>query len=71
MRIIEIVLTDLASKKLQAEESLQRVINDKTIPVDKQLCMINGNLKEIVELEQMILKWRSYTTQDTNEKNNE
>lgn len=61
MRIINIVLTDLASSKLKAEEKLQRLLNDKDSDLDNTLIQIKNELKEIALLEMMISKWNDYT----------
>ena len=61
MRIINIVLTDLASSKLKAEEKLQRLLNDKDSDLDNTLIQIKNELKEIALLEIMISKWNDYT----------
>ena len=70
MRIIERILTDLANDKVKAEESLQRLINDKDADVDYQVDSIKQKLKEIVEIDQMIVKWRSYTAPQPQSENN-
>ncbi len=61
MRMIEIILTELASDKLKAEERLQRLINDTTIDVVDQTDEIKSALDEVVRVDNMIAKWRSYT----------
>jgi len=61
MRIINIVLTDLASSKLKAEEKLQRLLNDKDSDLDNLLIQIKNELKEIALIEMMISKWNDYT----------
>jgi hypothetical protein len=61
MRIINIVLTDLASSKLKAEEKLQRLLNNKDSDLDDVLVEIKNQLREISLLETMITKWNDYT----------
>jgi flagellar hook-basal body complex protein FliE len=61
MRIINIVLTDLASSKLKAEEKLQRLLNNKDSDLDDVLVEIKKQLREISLLETMITKWNDYT----------
>lgn len=61
MRIIQIILTDLANDKMKAEEGLQRLINDKEIDVDSQVLAIKEKLKEIADIDNMIGKWQAYT----------
>jgi hypothetical protein len=61
MRIINIVLTDLASSKLKAEEKLQRLLNNKDSDLDDVLGEIKNQLREISLLETMITKWNDYT----------
>jgi hypothetical protein len=69
MRIISIILTELASDKLKAEERLQRFINDKG-DVDENIIKIKNELREIALLDEMILKWRSYTEDSDIDNNN-
>lgn len=66
-RIINIVLTDIASEILKNEEAMENAINSKD-NVDERLKTIKYHLSKIVELEQMIEKWRVYTavTDDNN-----
>jgi len=67
-RIINIVLTDMASEILKHEEGMENAINSKD-NVDERLKTIKYHLGKIVELEQMIEKWRLYTaTSDNNNK---
>ncbi len=68
MRIINIVLTDLASSKLKAEEKLQRLINNKNDDLDDVLVEIKNQLKDISLLETMIIKWNEYTINQTDNK---
>lgn len=70
MRIIEIILTELASDKLIAEEKLQRLINDKTNDVAEQVGEIKCALAEVTRIDEMITKWRAYTSTDNNNNNN-
>jgi len=69
MRIIEIVLTDLAKDKLMAEEEMQRLINNKDVDVVSNIALIKSKLNEVVLIEGMISKWKSYTTTDNNDNN--
>lgn len=61
MRIINILITSLATDKLKHEESLQRLINDKEMDLDMNIIQIKNQLKEIVLIDQMISKWKDYT----------
>jgi chaperonin cofactor prefoldin len=70
MRMISIILTELAKDKLVAEEQLQRLINDKS-DVNENISNIKEILREIVLIDEMIIKWKSYTTnEDDNSSNN-
>ena len=69
MRIIEIVLTDLAKDKLMAKEEMQRLINNKDVDVVSNIALIKSKLNEVVLIEGMISKWKSYTTTDNNDNN--
>jgi len=69
MRMIEIVLTDLAKDKLMAEEEMQRLINNKDVDVVSNIALIKSKLNEVVLIEGMISKWKSYTTTDNNDNN--
>ncbi len=70
MRIISIIMTDLAKDKLIAEEKLQRLINDKG-DLDINVIHIKDQLLEIVNLDRMIVKWKDYTTTDESSDNND
>ena len=64
-RIINIVLTDLASEIMKHEEAMENAINSKD-DVNGRLENIKYHLCKIVETEQMIEKWKSYTTNTNN-----
>jgi|TARA_Y100000389_G_scaffold39193_1_gene33604 hypothetical protein len=75
MRMIEIILTELASERLKSEEELQRLINISDISVEEQVKKIKIQLENVVKYDDMISKWNSYTTKananvDNNENNN-
>jgi type I site-specific restriction endonuclease len=75
MRMIEIILTELASERLKSEEELQRLINTSDISVEEQVKKIKIQLENVVKYDDMISKWNSYTTKananvDNNENNN-
>ena len=59
-RIINIVLTDLASDVMKHEEAMELAINGKD-NVEERIQTIKYHLRKIIETEQMIDKWRSYT----------
>jgi hypothetical protein len=69
MRMINIVLTELAADKLKAEENLQRLING-TDEVNEQVLSIKTALREITMIDQMINKWKSYTAPQDGDNNN-
>jgi len=62
MRIITIILTELASDKIKAEEKLQRLINSNG-DLDQNIFDIKNQLREIVLIDQMINKWNDYTSE--------
>ena len=59
-RLINIVLTDLASDIMKHEEAMELAINSKD-NIDERIQTIKYHLNKIIETEQMIDKWRSYT----------
>ena len=70
MRIISLIMTDLATDKLKAEEMLQRLINDKNSDLDDNIIKIKSQLEKIVLIDKMILKWKDYTTTEDDNNNN-
>jgi len=70
MRIISIILTSLATDRLKFEENLQRLINNKDTDLDTNIYLIKNQLREIVLIDKMIMKWKDYTTTDDNNNNN-
>ena len=70
MRMINIVLTELAADKLKLEENLQRLINSVD-DVNKQVSSIKTVLREITMIDQMIGKWQSYTSPQNGDINND
>ena len=68
-RIINIVLTDLASDVMKHEEAMELAINGKD-NVEERIQTIKYHLRKIIETEQMIDRWRAYTA-PTNNNNNE
>jgi hypothetical protein len=67
-RLINIVLTDLASDIMKHEEAMELAINSKD-NIDERIQTIKYHLNKIIETEQMIDKWRAYTASTNN--NNE
>jgi hypothetical protein len=65
-RIINIIMTELASDILKHEEAMENAINDKKNGVDDKIKIIKHHLSEVVKTELMIEKWRNYTTQSNN-----
>lgn len=70
MRMLEIVLRELASDVLKNEEKLQRLINNNDADLDKSIEDIKSTLKEITHLEVMIEKWKSYIEPTGDDNNN-
>jgi len=66
MRMIEIILAELASDKLKTEEKLQRLINSNESDIESLVDEIKESLAEIVKIETMISKWNSYTAPSVN-----
>jgi hypothetical protein len=69
MRIISIILNELNSDKLKAEEKLERCINNKG-DLDENVSDIKKLLKEIVLNQNMMEKWKEYLPQEEDNKNN-
>lgn len=59
-RIVSIILTDLASDVMRHEEAMELAMNSKD-NIDERIQTIKHHLNKIIETEQMIDKWRSYT----------
>lgn len=62
MRIFSIVLSELAARKLKAEENLELAINSKNKTSEDKVVIIMNSLEEIAISESMIQKWQGYTT---------
>lgn len=60
--MINIILSELINDKLKKEEVLERLINSKTPVIDEVINEIKLVLREIVLIEEMILKWKSYSS---------
>ena len=59
-------MTDLATDILKNEEAMESAINSKELDIDSRIEAIKHHLGKIVELEKMIEKWRTYTSQANN-----
>jgi hypothetical protein len=68
-RIINIILTDLASEIMKYEEAMETAINSKE-DIEVKVETIKKYLAKVVETEKMIEKWKSYT-QSVNNNNNQ
>jgi cell fate (sporulation/competence/biofilm development) regulator YmcA (YheA/YmcA/DUF963 family) len=68
-RIINIILTDLASEIMKYEEAMETAINSKD-DIEVKVETIKKYLAKVVETEKMIEKWKSYT-QSVNNNNNQ
>jgi hypothetical protein len=64
-RMINIILTELASDIMKHEEAMEMAINNKTDVTDR-VSQIKYHLSKIVETEMMIEKWKNYTTSNNN-----
>jgi len=56
-RMINIILTELASDKLKYEEEMEKAINSSS-PVSERVETIKSNLEKIVLTDLMVEKWR-------------
>lgn len=69
-RLIEIVTMDLNLERIKLEEELERVVNDTVTSTGIKTNMIKDILSRMVNLNQMILTWVSYTTTQTESEHN-
>lgn len=67
-RIFNIIMTELTSDILKAEEDMETIINTKENSHDK-VSKIKECLNKIVLSEKMLEKWKSYTSTDNKIKN--
>ena len=58
-RIINIILTDLASEIMKYEEAMETAINSKE-DIEVKVETIKKYLAKVVETERMIEKWKCY-----------
>ena len=56
-RMINIILTELASDRLKYEEEMEKAINGNN-PVSERVKTIKSNLEKIVLTDLMVEKWR-------------
>jgi hypothetical protein len=56
-RMINIILTELASDRLKYEEEMEKAINGNN-PVSERVETIKSNLEKIVLTDLMVEKWR-------------
>jgi hypothetical protein len=68
--IFNIVIADLLNDRLQFEDELERIVN-MDIPTPEKTLRIKGVLKEITQIDSMILKWREYMPEINNENSKE
>jgi len=66
-RFIQLVLTSISADKLSAEEELERVINDSSIPIDKKIITTKSLIKDINDCDEMIKTWIELTTVKSDE----
>lgn len=67
-RIFNIIMTELTSDILKAEEDMETIINSKESSQDK-VSKIKEYLNKIVLSEKMLEKWKGYTSTDNKIKN--
>jgi hypothetical protein len=67
-RIINIILTDLASEIMKYEEAMETAINSKD-DIEVRVETIKKYLAKVVETEKMIEKWKNYTQLGGNNNN--
>lgn len=65
-RMINIILTNLATDIMKYEEAMENAINSKD-DIEDRVYYIKHCLSKIVQTEQMIEKWKSYTQSKNNE----
>lgn len=68
--IFNIVIADLLNDRLQFEDELERIVN-MDIPTPEKTLRIKSVLKEITQIDLMILKWREYMPEINNEDSKE
>lgn len=68
--IFNIVIADLLNDRLQFEDELERIVN-MDIPTPEKTLRIKSVLKEITQIDLMILKWREYMPEVNNEDSKE
>lgn len=68
--IFNIVIADLLNDRLQFEDELERIVN-MDIPTPEKTLRIKSVLKEIAQIDLMILKWREYMPEINNEDSKE
>lgn len=69
MRLASIILTELALDKLKAEENLQTIINSGE-DTDVKVGKIKSELEKIVNIDNMVTKWREYIPAEEPKNNN-
>jgi hypothetical protein len=66
-RMVNIILTELASDVMKHEEAMETAINGKG-DINERIGNIKYHLNKIVETEAMIEKWKYYTSSVNNNK---
>lgn len=66
-RMVNIILTELASDVMKHEEAMETAINGKG-DINERIGNIKYHLNKIVETEVMIEKWKYYTSSVNNNK---
>ena len=66
-RMVNIILTELASDVMKHEEAMETAINGKG-DINERIGNIKYHLNKIVETESMIEKWKYYTSSVNNNK---
>lgn len=69
MRLTSIILTELALDKLKAEENLQTIINSSE-DSDIKVKRIKLELEKIVNIDNMVTKWKEYISVEEPNNNN-
>ena len=67
-RFIRIILTDLSTDLMKAEEELERVINS-VMDTDEKICLVKQLLEKISLIELSITKFNSMISNNNNNKN--
>ena len=69
MRLLSIILTELASDRLKLEEEIERIGNSTNISTEDKINMIKNLAKELAIVELAITRWKSTVDANKDENN--